>query len=181
MTPNKTHTTAPSPRVAFRLARFVALFAAATVFAADTGTQNQAKSMDDALNKCIKVLRFGDTIGNREPTKVDAVHALGLLGDERAVPVLVEHLENEPNHHLRTEIARALGWIGSPSAVPALEKTLADKYPHLRQQSAVALKKITGKDYDYDKTGLPTRESLMKDIEKRRQERETASGAAPTS
>ena len=48
--------------------------------------------------------------------------ALGLLGDERAVPVLAEHLANEKDPNLRFQITKALGWIKSPKAVPALEK-----------------------------------------------------------
>ena len=101
-----------------------------------------------------------------EPSKVDAVHAMGLLGDERAVPLLIEHLENEANDHLRLQIVRALGWVGSATAVPALEKALLDKYPFVRQQSAGSLKKITGKDYEFDKTGLLSRERTKEFLER---------------
>ncbi len=73
------------------------------------------------------------------------------------MPLLVEHLENESNDHLRLQIVRALGWLGNAAAVSALEKTLSDRYPFVRQQSAAALRKITGKDYEFDKTGMPVR------------------------
>ena len=56
---------------------------------------------------------------------------------------------------VRMQIVKALGWIGSTNAVPGLESALKDKYPFVRQQAATALKDITGKDYEYDKTGLP--------------------------
>jgi hypothetical protein len=82
-----------------------------------------------------------------EPAKGNAVAALGLLGDERAVPVLVEHLENEKDANLRFQIVKALGWLKSPKAVPALEKALKDPDEHVRNGAAMALKGITGKDY----------------------------------
>jgi hypothetical protein len=110
---------------------------------------------DALLAKCAKILKYGDQLSQTKPDKVDAVHALGLLGDERAVPILVEHLENEANDNLRLQIVRALGWIGSSNSVPALEVALKDKYPWVRQRAATALKQITGKEYEYDKTGLP--------------------------
>ena len=82
-----------------------------------------------------------------EPAKGDAVAALGLLGDERAVPVLAEHLANEKDPNLRFQITKALGWIKSPKAVPALEKALKDEDGHVRNGAAMALKGITGKEY----------------------------------
>ncbi len=124
-----------------------------------------------AFERCSKLLKYGRIHGASEPTKVDAVHALGLLGDERAVPLLIEHLENEENDNLRLQIVRALGWIGSESAVPALEKALADKYPYVRQQAAIALKKITGKDNEFDRTGLPDSSKLRELLEKAQSDR----------
>jgi len=114
-----------------------------------------AVTNDILFAKCTKLLNYGEQFHNYKPTKSDAISALGLLGDERAVPILVEHLRNEENNVLRMEIVKALGWIGNTNAVPALESTLQDKYPLLRMQAATALKAITGKDYEYDKTGLP--------------------------
>jgi HEAT repeats len=113
-----------------------------------------AGNNDALLAKCTKILNYGETYHIYQPSKTDAVSALGLLGDVRAVPDLVAHLENEENNALRLQIVKALGWIGSTNAVPALETALNDKYPLLRKQAASALKDITGKDYDYDKTGL---------------------------
>lgn len=108
------------------------------------------------LARLTKILKYGgDHSGLGKPTKVDAVIALGLLGDERVMPILTEHLANEENNHLRLQIVRALGWIGSSQAVPALEQVLQDKYPLLRKQAADVLKALTGRDYEYDKAGLP--------------------------
>jgi len=113
------------------------------------------ENRDELLARLTKVLNYGSEIGLNKPGKGDAVIALGLIGDERAVPVLADHLANEENKNLRLQIVRALGWIGSEKAVPALELALQDKYPLLRKQAAEALKTITGREYDYDKTGLP--------------------------
>jgi hypothetical protein len=109
----------------------------------------------DFFQKCIKLLNYGGELSYTKPGKRDAAVALGLLGDEKAVPILIEHLQNEENNDLRMQVVRALGWIGSAKAVPALEGALHDKYPFVRQQAAFALKGITGKDYQYDRAGLP--------------------------
>lgn len=130
----------------------------------------RAEEAASAFDRSARILKFGAVHGESAPTKVDAVHALGLLGDPRAIPLLVEHLENEETDHLRLEIVRALGWIGGDAVVPALEKSLKDKYPYVRKQSAVALKKITGKDYAFDKTGLPDPAKLREILDKAREE-----------
>ncbi len=121
----------------------------------------QAASNNDALlAKCTKLLTYGEQQELYKPSKLDAVVTLGLLGDERAVPILIDHLQNEEDRNLRFHIAQAPGWIGSTNAVPALEDALHDKYPMLRVEAATALKDITGKDYQYDKAGLPDMETM---------------------
>ena len=86
-----------------------------------------APSDNDALlAKCTKLLNYGDQFHIYKPSKLDAVSTLGILGDERAVPVLVEHHQNEDNNNLRLQIVKALGWIGGTNAVPALESALHD-------------------------------------------------------
>ncbi len=153
------------PYIATRFASWVvvcSMVAAGTfsLAAEPDATAKSSGATGAAFDRCVNILKFAETTGNVEPTKTDAVHALGLLGDERAVPVLVEYLGHSPNSHLRLEIARALGWIGSPTAVPALEKALTDDYPFVRERAAIALKKITGKTYEYDRTGLPDPEKM---------------------
>jgi HEAT repeat protein len=116
---------------------------------------------DALLDKLIKILNYGDLISLRRPSKLDAITALGILADERTIPALVDHLENESDQNIRYQIIKALGWIGSPQAVPALEKALRDTYPLSRKLSAAVLKTITGRDYEYDKTGLPDMTRLL--------------------
>lgn len=57
----------------------------------------------------------------------EIIHLLGKLGDERAVPAVVEFLEASTGA-LRVAAAQCLGEIGHPSATPALLETL-HKYP----------------------------------------------------
>jgi HEAT repeat protein len=133
-----------------RKAAILALFILAAWATADE--KKSATPSDKLFAKCVKILKFGDVNQYYTPAKKDAVIALGLLGEERAVPLLVEHLQNEENDDLRYQIVKALGWIKSAKAVPALEKALKeDKYEHARGAAAIALKEITGKDYKADK------------------------------
>ena len=108
---------------------------------------------DKFMEKCIEILNNAESISTFDkPTNGDAAAALGLLGDERAVPVLVEHLEKEKSDSVRLKIVRALGWIKSVKAVPALEKTLKnDRSEFCRKLAAEVLHQITGKDYKDDK------------------------------
>lgn len=124
-----------------------------------------AEDRDALLARVTKVLNYGSEVGGyRKPSKSEAVIALGLIGDERSVPVLIDHLQNEENNQLRLQIVRALGWIGSDKAVPALEQSLHDKYPYVRKQAAEVLKGMTGRDFEYDKTGLPDLANLRSRI-----------------
>jgi HEAT repeat protein len=157
----------PRPTIATGATLFIAVFAMTRLLGAETNGQHQSlppsiqpatvsEDREALMARLTKILNYsGDYGGLGKPGKADAVIALGLLGDERAVPVLIEHLVNEENKNLRLQIVRSLGWIGSQQAVPALEQTLQDKYPLLRKQAADVLKTITGRDYEYDKTGLP--------------------------
>ena len=160
----------------------LALALGLAVIVSSLGTANAQSSdaaPDAALNRMLKVLKFGGfNPAGGEPTKADAAYALGLLGDARAVPTMIEHLENETDNQLKLALVRSLGWIGTPEVVPALEKALTDKYPYVRKQSAVALKKITGKDYEFDQTGLPSPASL-EELRARMEKRKAAASSTP--
>jgi hypothetical protein len=111
--------------------------------------------IDEALARCYKILKYGKENEFYEPDKRDAAITLGLLGDERAVPLLLEHLSNEENQHLRFEIIQALARIKSTKGVPGLEKALKDSYNLNREIAARALKEITGKDYKFERLPDP--------------------------
>ena len=105
-------------------------------------------STDRLFERCVGILKNGELFPYSEPSRLNAVTTLGLLGEERGVPILLEYLSKDKSDQMRKEIIKSLGWIGSKKAIPALEKALKDDpYEHCRKQAAIALKKITGKDY----------------------------------
>jgi hypothetical protein len=121
-------------------------------------------SADPLLEKCIKILKYGQLNEFAKPMKQDAVMALGILGDDRAVPALLEHLQNEKDENLQFQIIRALGWIKSAKAVPALEKFLQHKDPTRRDAAMFALEAITGKDYGSKERLRRPPEDLLLDL-----------------
>lgn len=129
---------------------------------------------DQVLAHFLKALRYGDSISSTMPTRSDAAIALGMLGDPRAVPDLVDCMRYSDNRSLRRDVVRALGWIGGPEAVSALEATLKDAEPTQRQLAAMVLKKLTGKDYEFDRTGLPDTSRVLEEIRARREGRTAA-------
>jgi hypothetical protein len=134
--------------------------------AGSQATVHFSYNKDAMLAKLAKIVTYGREMDVYKPGKLDAVKALGLLGDDRAVFLLNDHLENEESDQLRMEITKALGLIGSTNAVPALQAALHDKYPYARSSAAAALKEITGKQYDFDRTGLAQIGPSTNDIEK---------------
>ena len=137
-------------------------FAIGTVCAA----QEKARSSDDeAFARCEKILKFGQLNDFFKPMKADAAVALGLLGDQRAVPLLLHHFDNEEDPNLHFQIARALGWLKSPKAVAPLEKMLKHTSPTHRNLATLALEEITGKDYGSKEQAaqvLPELEELLR-------------------
>src|SRR5262245_34643732 len=117
-----------------RAALFVLLWGYIATAAAEE--KQPATAYDRFFEKCSKLLKYGKVNEFYDPEKADAVKTLGLLGDARAVPLLIEHLENEKNANLRLNIVKALGWIKSPHAVAALEKSLKDPDEYVRKGAA---------------------------------------------
>jgi HEAT repeat protein len=78
---------------------------------------------------------------------------LWAMKHEKATPFLIDVLKQNMHGNPRIShiVIGILGDIGGPSAVPALEKALTVRDRSVRQLSARALKKITGKDYDWKK------------------------------
>jgi hypothetical protein len=128
-------------------------------------------SRDTVLARCTKILQFGEVVEFVKPGKADAIVALGLLGDKRAVPVLLEHLKNEENGNLRYQIVRALGWLKSKEAVRPLEKLLEDKRTdlatlNLRRITKYALEDITGKNYGAKESEEKAAERIVDSLRK---------------
>ena len=65
--------------------------------------------------------------------------ALGMIGDVRALPRLVEALESEPREELRAAAAVALGEIGAPEGLPHLLYALETEAPRVRLRVVDAL------------------------------------------
>jgi predicted nucleic acid-binding Zn-ribbon protein len=59
--------------------------------------------------------------------RMDAVEALGVLGDERGVPSLIESLKDE-SRHVRREAAIALGTLGDKRAIEPLIHALKSEW-----------------------------------------------------
>lgn len=126
----------------------------AMFFVGETVRSEAKNELSVVIDKIIEVLKFGDEYSE----KPDAVIALGMIGDSRAVEPLTEFLKYSKNDHLRTEIAKALGRIGNKRATPALiQALLNDSYRHTRCEAASALGEIG------DKKAIPALEKALKD------------------
>lgn len=93
----------------------------------------------------IKILKYGEQNTFYKPSKTDAAIALGLLGDPTTIDVIIEHVQNEPEEHLRSELIKALGWMRARRAVPVLIEVLyRDSYIMNRKYAKLALEEIAG-------------------------------------
>jgi hypothetical protein len=73
-------------------------------------------------------------------TRRDAAESLGLLGDPRGVPPLVDAVKNDWNTSVRVAAATALGRIGGPEAEAVLGRAVVyEKKDAVRDAAALAL------------------------------------------
>lgn len=144
------------------------LLMAVLVLCASTQAHGAEDTSLALIKKCEKIVRYGNPHEVHGPSVSDAIVALGLLGDERAVEVLGETLENHANATVRMNSARALGWIKSDKAVPYLEKALTDKYRHTKEAAAKSLFAITGKKPEivYTKEDLEELRQFREEVER---------------
>lgn len=91
---------------------------------------------EPALQPCIDALK-----SPKPAVRWAAADALGWIGSEKAVGVLVERLEDE-DEGVRWAAARALGRVGSGKAVGPLVERLEDEDEMVRWWAALALGKI---------------------------------------
>ena len=185
-------------RKAKRAVILLAVSIVAMVFVGETVRSEAKDELSVVVDKIIKVLKYGGMtekadavvalgmIGDPravEPLieylkysknvhlRTEIVKALGRIGDKRATPALITVLESDSPSYMRAAAAKALGEIGDKRAIPALERALKDKYPYIRSQAAQSLKKITGKDYTYEKgSPLKEMEEMMKEIKEMEKE-----------
>mgnify|MGYP001070573328 CR=1 FL=1 len=85
----------------------------------------------------IKALRYKKS----EFIPVDAAYALGEIGNQMAVPPLIERLQDDSKSVRRAAIS-ALGHLGDPSAVVPLIPMLEDRDVKIREVTALALGEI---------------------------------------
>jgi len=76
-----------------------------------------------------------------ESIRIEAVDALGRIGDPKAVEPLIMNFTDE-NKNLRTKIAASLGKIGDNRAVQPLINALTDKEDVVKEEAIIALGKI---------------------------------------
>lgn len=80
---------------------------------------------------------------NHDNSRRDGAKTLGSLGDARAVPALVDRLQNDSDKSVRQAAAWALGEIGDPRAASALEyATRADRRQDVRTEAAHAIARL---------------------------------------
>ena len=94
---------------------------------------------------------------NHEEIRRDAAIALGKLGTEEAVSVLIGKLEtlqaSNGSKNFRIDITKALGTAKNSKAVSVLETVLKDQDADIHFHAAEALFQITGKGYGYNRVG----------------------------
>lgn len=79
-----------------------------------------------------------DKMGNRSNEEI--AEALGLIGDPRAVPKLIELMDKTRDNNVALWAMRALGQLGSPEAVPSLGKVaLEHDNKFMRKNAVIAL------------------------------------------
>lgn len=76
------------------------------------------------------------------PVQSSAAYALGEIGDERAVEVLIKQMKDGGSDSIRSNAAIALGKIGKETAVPDLIQRLRDNRAVVRSSAALSLGKI---------------------------------------
>ena len=88
----------------------------------------------ETLEQQLQALKSPD-----QQTRIDAVLALGILRDKRALFALSGQLKKDPVPAVRWLSAEALARLGDKRAVPVLVQALNDPHPSVRSFSAMAL------------------------------------------
>ena len=75
-----------------------------------------------------------------------ALYALGIMGDKKALPLLLSYLDH-PNAHLRMRAVEAMGNLGQADTGELIRQKLADKNKFVRQAAILALGRIKSAKY----------------------------------
>jgi len=101
--------------------------------ASASGARPEAMGSDHDIDRFLAQLRSSDVT-----LRSDAAHALGKLGDERAVPALAEALRDQ-DEYVRKSAVMALRRIGGPRAMEAMRAALADRSEQVCLQAVKGL------------------------------------------
>lgn len=93
--------------------------------------------ISDQLEALIKELKDADT-----QTRIEAIRELGELGDRRALPALIELLQEGESDEVRSNAAWALGQLGDGQAIDELLQALQNPSSQLRTSAILALAKL---------------------------------------
>jgi len=94
---------------------------------------------------------------HHDNSRRDGCLTLGRLGDDRAVPALIDRLKNDPSREVRAAAATAIGAIGDPNSAVVLERAIVyDKKQDVRDAAAAALARIQhSRDFAAQSAGVP--------------------------
>jgi HEAT repeat protein len=104
-----------------------------------------------AVDRLMTMIRSADK--NPSPA-IEAVRALGEIGDARAVPVLVPLLAPKTNPGLRLEALQALGALHTPSVVDQLLDLASDPAPAIRAAAVDAIARLDSQAFMLVLSGL---------------------------
>ena len=90
-----------------------------------------------------------DLSNAQPPIRLEAIYALGETNDKAVVPYIVPMLQ-DVDLFVRMAAARVLEDLEARSAVPALIDALEDPEPPVTESAMFALRKITGKSFDFE-------------------------------
>jgi hypothetical protein len=80
---------------------------------------------------------------HHDNSRRDAAITLGRIGDDRAVPALVDRLKNDGSREVRIAAANALGEIGDPRSLTALDRArIYDRRNEVRTAAVRAMERI---------------------------------------
>lgn len=98
-----------------------------------SGSPLEAPGSHDDIDRFLQQLKSADVT-----LRSDSAHALGKLGDERAVPALAEALRDS-DEYVRKSAVMALRRIGGPRAMEAMRVALADRSEQVCLQAVKGL------------------------------------------